>query len=213
MEPEENENSAQASASSEAPRGALVPRQPPAGGTVIGPGTPDNDEPRPGLSARRPPQVDYRAAQLQREAEKQRKPHFFTIYKRGLGYTTRMGTLAAAALLAAVTAEFLRDYLPTWGLSKSHALRFYSVIGAVVAVIALITFIITNRPTVVDFLIATDSEMKKVNWTTRKELIGSTKVVIFFVVLLAVMLFVFDTFFGEFFHLINVLKFGPLGGG
>ena len=43
-----------------------------------------------------------------------------------------------------------------------------------------------NKPTNVDFLIATDSEMKKVNWTSRKELIGSTKVVIVFMFLIAV---------------------------
>ena len=44
-----------------------------------------------------------------------------------------------------------------------------------------------NKPANVDFLIATDSEMKKVNWTSRKELIGSTKVVILFMFLIAVL--------------------------
>ena len=47
-----------------------------------------------------------------------------------------------------------------------------------------------NKPSNVDFLIATDSEMKKVNWTSRKELIGSTKVVIIFMFLIALFLFV-----------------------
>src|SRR3712207_7866772 len=42
-----------------------------------------------------------------------------------------------------------------------------------------------NKPANVDFLIATDSEMKKVNWTSRRELIGSTKVVIVFMFLIA----------------------------
>ena len=65
---------------------------------------------------------------------------------------------------------------------------------------------ITNRPTNVDFLIATDSEMKKVNWSTRAELIGSTKVVILFVLLIAVALFVFDTIFSTIFYLMHVLK-------
>ena len=35
-----------------------------------------------------------------------------------------------------------------------------------------------NKPSNVDFLIATDSEMKKVNWTTKGELFGSTRVVV-----------------------------------
>jgi preprotein translocase subunit SecE len=61
----------------------------------------------------------------------------------------------------------------------------------------------------VDFLIATDSEMKKVNWTTRAELMGSTKVVIFFVLLISAFLFMLDVIFGYFFQLIKVLEFGP----
>jgi preprotein translocase SecE subunit len=209
MEHDEKKNSDQELASSVA-QGGGVPGKPPAGTQVVVGGVPS--EPHKGLAAR-PPQVDYRSAQAQREAEAAHKPNFFTIYKRGLGYTTRMGTLAGAALLTAVTAQFLYDYLPTWGLAKRPALPFFSVIGAVIAAFAITTFFITNRPNVVDFLIATDSEMKKVNWTTRKELIGSTKVVIFFVILLAVIMFVLDTFFGEMFHLMNVLKFGPFGGG
>ena len=66
-----------------------------------------------------------------------------------------------------------------------------------------------NKPSNVDFLIATDSEMKKVNWTTRKELIGSTKVVIFFVILISLILFLLDLLFGYFFQMIKVLEFGP----
>ncbi len=83
--------------------------------------------------------------------------------------------------------------------------------GVFLAVFALLVFRLINRPKVVDFLIATDSEMKKVNWTTRAELIGSTKVVIIFMILIGVILFTFDTIFGYFFHVINVLKFGPFG--
>jgi len=58
----------------------------------------------------------------------------------------------------------------------------------------------------VEFLVATDSEMKKVNWTTRKELIGSTKVVIIFMFIIAMFLFTCDLIFGAFFHLVGVLK-------
>ena len=76
---------------------------------------------------------------------------------------------------------------------------------------AFLVFWIMNKSSNADFLIATDSEMKKVNWTTRKELIGSTKVVIFFMLLIMVLLFTFDTIFGYFFQFIRVLKFGPFG--
>jgi preprotein translocase SecE subunit len=57
-----------------------------------------------------------------------------------------------------------------------------------------------NKPSNADFLIATDSEMKKVNWTSRKELIGSTKVVIFFMVIIASVLFVIDVLMGYVFY-------------
>jgi len=69
-----------------------------------------------------------------------------------------------------------------------------------------------NKPKNVDFLIATDSEMKKVNWTTRKELIGSTQIVILFMFLIAMFLFAFDVVFQYLFWLLNILKSPPFGG-
>src|ERR1039457_4956475 len=103
----------------------LPPRPPTMVGTVLG-------EPRGG--GRIPPSVVPPVAQAL--PYEPRKPHFFTIYKRGLGYATRMGTMAGVALLAAVTAEFLINYLPVWGFpvrdaqtGASHALRFYLVVG------------------------------------------------------------------------------------
>ena len=66
-----------------------------------------------------------------------------------------------------------------------------------------------NKASSVDFLIATDSEMKKVNWTSRKELIGSTKVVVIFMFLIAFLLFGIDIFFSYFFYFVGVLKSKP----
>ena len=77
------------------------------------------------------------------------------------------------------------------------------------ALFAALVWRLTNKPANVDFLIATDSEMKKVNWTSRKELFGSTRVVIVFMFLIATVLFVFDLFFGYFFYLIGVLHTPP----
>jgi preprotein translocase SecE subunit len=61
--------------------------------------------------------------------------------------------------------------------------------------VVLLGFWVMNKPTNVDFLIATDSEMKKVNWTSRKDLIGSTKIVIIFMFSVAIFLFVADILF------------------
>jgi preprotein translocase SecE subunit len=59
---------------------------------------------------------------------------------------------------------------------------------------------------VCDFLIHTESEMKKVSWTSRKDIIGSTKVVVFVMVALAILLFIVDVFFMFFFNAIGVLR-------
>jgi preprotein translocase SecE subunit len=137
---------------------------------------------------------------------------FFAIYKRGQGYWTRMGTAMAAALIAFLFAEFVygrlkvavsvyRWPLNTWGM--------LAIAAGVFAGLMLIAWRMMNKPSNVDFLVATDSEMKKVNWTTRKELIGSTKVVIFFVVLISALLFVLDLLFGYLFYVMKVLEFGP----
>ena len=60
-------------------------------------------------------------------------------------------------------------------------------------------------------LIATDMEMKKVNWTSKRELIGSTKVVILFMFVVTLFLFTVDIVFGYLFHIARVLESGPFG--
>ncbi|MBL8765053.1 MAG: preprotein translocase subunit SecE [Phycisphaerae bacterium] len=57
----------------------------------------------------------------------------------------------------------------------------------------------------VDFLIATDYEMRKVNWSTRREVTGSTWVVVGASVLIALFIFAFDFLFSQFFQRIGVL--------
>ncbi len=71
--------------------------------------------------------------------------------------------------------------------------------------IALYIFVGANRKTV-GFLIATDGEMKKVNWTSYREVKGSTIVVIVATFLIAGFLFGVDTVFARFFSFIGVLQ-------
>jgi preprotein translocase SecE subunit len=131
---------------------------------------------------------------------------FFTIRKKGQGYWTRMGTVAGAGLIGALTIQFIFSERATFNLSDGMA----ELTCAVFAVgYMLLAFWLMNRPTHVDFLIATDSEMKKVNWTSRQELIGSTKVIILFMFILATFLFLMDLLFGYFFYGIGVLKEPP----
>ena len=70
----------------------------------------------------------------------------------------------------------------------------------------LVYWFVGLRRGTAEFLIATDNEMKKVNWSTRREIVGSTWVVITATFLLATMLFVVDFMFSRFFSLIHVLE-------
>jgi preprotein translocase SecE subunit len=63
-----------------------------------------------------------------------------------------------------------------------------------------------NKPRVVDFLIATEAEMKKVNWPTRREIIGSTWVVICGSFMMAILLFGIDVVFAWLFTQIHILQ-------
>jgi preprotein translocase subunit SecE len=156
---------------------------------------------------------DYRAPQDDKAERAARKTGFFTIYKSGQGYWTRMGTVGGAALLAMLTANFIFQQLRVWlpdSWNEHQKMRVTLIAcAAFLAAFAGVVFWVINKPSNVDFLIATDSEMKKVNWTSRKELIGSTKVVIVFMFLIAAILFVVDLMFSYLFYLVSVLKTKP----
>jgi preprotein translocase subunit SecE len=134
-------------------------------------------------------------------------PGFFTIYKKGQGYWTRMGTAAAAALIGLLIIFNMFHYALMLGIDNRRAVGIAAGIFGVGY--ALLVIWLMNKPTNAEFLIATDSEMKKVNWTSRRELIGSTKVVVAFMFLIAFILFVIDLVFQTFFWLIDVIKIAP----
>ncbi len=124
-----------------------------------------------------------------------------------------MGTAFATVLVGAFTAYTLYIYVPTF-INVTHETGVK--IGAAVAAAFLVGFAalawsLQNKPGNVDFLIATDSEMKKVNWTSRKELVGSTQIVVIFMFLVAFFLFAVDQIFGWLMYFMHVLKVSPLG--
>ena len=82
-----------------------------------------------------------------------------------------------------------------------------SVAGLALLIGAVLVFYLTgSRPSSCEFLIATDGEMKKVNWSTRREVLGSTWVVIVASFLIAAILYVVDMGFQWFFVSIEVLQ-------
>jgi len=152
--------------------------------------------------------VNYRSKE-----DKPRKPGrgFFTIYKSGQGYWTRMGTAIGAALLGVMLSYTIYDKLPSFfsgdpSFGKKVALEVSA--GFLVLWCGLAWWLM-NKPTNGDFLIATDSEMKKVNWTSKKELIGSTRIVIIFMFSIAAFLFTVDELWGWLMYLAKVMTIKP----
>jgi preprotein translocase SecE subunit len=146
---------------------------------------------------------------------------FFHIYKKGQGYWTRMGTVAGAGLIGLFTGNEIYKQASVLLTGKSVGPFMerihlqdprgpYLIVLIFALLYSLLVYYLMNKPAHADFLIATDSEMKKVNWTTQKELTGSTKIVIWFVFLMAVVLFSYDLFFQTLFYLLGVLKTPPL---
>ncbi|MEQ8845145.1 MAG: preprotein translocase subunit SecE [Phycisphaerales bacterium] len=80
----------------------------------------------------------------------------------------------------------------------------FVVVAVLIGAIAIVYFVAMKKGSV-DFLIATDGEMRKVNWSTRKDVINSTWVVIGASVILGLYLFGFDLLFSFFFEQIGVL--------
>ncbi|WP_432798979.1 preprotein translocase subunit SecE [Poriferisphaera sp. WC338] len=130
----------------------------------------------------------------------------FKIYKPGEGYWTRTLTWIGAGTLV------LSGILYLWGQLENIATNTVYWQGgmalATVIIFGSFLFWIMNKPNVAEFMIATEAEMKKVNWPSRHEIVGSTVVVIAGTLLMAGLLFVINLAFGAFFRweLIGVLK-------
>jgi len=132
----------------------------------------------------------------------------FAAYKPEQGKYTRMGTFVAGAALVAWGAYFIYERLQVYQGDDWQSLLITTGIPLACAAIGgwaawWLTF--ANRGAG-DFMIATEGEMKKVSWSTRREVIGSTKVVILFTVLFAAYLFLVDVVFQRLFSWIGVLR-------
>jgi len=79
-----------------------------------------------------------------------------------------------------------------------------TALGVIVGFGALVWYLV-NKPKFADFMIATEGEMKKVNWPTRKEITGSTWIVILGTLIMAVLLFLADFGFQFLFREAGVL--------
>ncbi len=131
------------------------------------------------------------------------------MYKPDQGYWTRMSSAIAAGVLVASAAAW------AWGqlsiVRTSFAIEYLQggVAIAILAVgLAFVYWLCYAKPKSSEFLIATEGEMKKVNWSSRREILGSTWVVITVAFVIATMIFLVDWGFSTFFRAIDVLQSG-----
>lgn len=127
------------------------------------------------------------------------------IYKPGQGYWTRVLSAIGAGVLVLAGLGWLLGQLQV--IQDESQRGIIQTVSAVVIILGFggILYWIFNKPRIVDFMIATESEMRKVNWPTRRELIGSTWIVICGTFLFVAVLFVIDIFFAWFFAKIGIL--------
>ncbi len=132
---------------------------------------------------------------------------FFEVYKRNQGSYTRWGTALGAGVIIAAGADFLyRQLAPEANVPLMQWLQLGITLAALAVLGLLLWYLVGVSRKSCDFMISTEGEMKKVSWSGRRELIGSTKVVILFTVVLSVILFLVDISFMAFFNSISVLR-------
>ncbi len=126
----------------------------------------------------------------------------FNIYKRGQGKYTRLCSAFAAAIIIGSGCWQLYQKLEakSWGFSNRTELWIATMVPAgLFAVLALLIFLLVNKPSVADFMISSEGEMKKVSWSSRKEIAVSTSIVIIVVAIMAILLGTTDLIFRTFF--------------
>jgi preprotein translocase subunit SecE len=129
----------------------------------------------------------------------------WSLYKPGQGYYTRLLSAIGAGTLVLCGIAWV------WGKMSgipSETRVFWQSGMAVVGVTLFgsLLYWIFNKPSVAEFMIATEAEMKKVNWPSRREIVGSTVVVISGTLIFAAFLLSADLLFSWLFQEIGVLR-------
>lgn len=120
----------------------------------------------------------------------------FAVYKRDQGKYTRLGTGFGLVILVGLGCFQLYRLLE----GADAGLWITTMVPAgLFVVLSSSSFWLINLPMVADFMIAAEGEMKKVSWSSRKEIAVSTFVVIIVVVVIAVLLGITDVIFQMFF--------------
>jgi len=122
-------------------------------------------------------------------------------YKWGQGKNTRLYSAVAVALLAAIGCwRLYQKLVASVDVTETTGLWITVVVPlGVFAVVAAFLYWLVNKPTVADFMISAEGELKKVSFSSKKEIAVSTFVVIAVVFLMTAMLGAADFCFNLFF--------------
>jgi preprotein translocase subunit SecE len=122
----------------------------------------------------------------------------FGFYKRNQGRIARQATFGALALIVALGAWSLSNYLggiasdnTDWSPTQQNVVKYFIPL-IVLAVGLWASFRIVQIPTFAEFLISVENEMNKVSWPSRGELFRASLVVILVIFFLAAILFAYD---------------------
>ena len=119
------------------------------------------------------------------------------IYKPGQGKYTRLCTGFSVATIVGFGCYKLYQTLEAVDVNLWFTAIFPVVIWCG---LSAVTYWLLNKPAVADFMIAAEGELKKVNWSSRKEVAVSTLIVIVVVFVMAAILGVTDIVFSMIFR-------------
>ena len=130
------------------------------------------------------------------------------IYKQGQGYWVRLMSAIGYGLLVMMGVIWLWDQLSGFQLGDFEPVYLQGGVSVIViAFCGILGFhLIGRKPKLVDFMVATEGEMRKVNWSTRREIFGSTVLVILLTLFIAVFCKMADLAFSSFFQWVDVLQ-------
>ena len=126
----------------------------------------------------------------------------FDIYKRGQGKYTRLCSAFGVVIVVGLGCLQLYkklDAIETVLSRRAELLIATMVPAGLFVALILLTFWLINKPSVSDFMIAAEGEVKKVSWSSRKEIAVSTFIVIVVVIVIATLLGIVDVGFKLFF--------------
>jgi len=109
----------------------------------------------------------------------------FKIYKRSQGKYTRLWTAFGAGVIIAFGCVRLSRLLAATELGPWFEVM---VPAGLFVGLGLLVFYLVNKPVIANFMIMAEGEMKKVSWSSRKEIMVSTFVVIMVVIIMAILL-------------------------